>query len=740
MNPTHRVIFVSLLACASVLHAQAPEPSARPTFQLSVSYVDVDVTVTDAEGKFVPGLTRDDFDLLEDGKPQKIETFSFVELPIERPSRFALAGRPIPTDVRSNRDVASGRVYVILLDDLDVTPMRTAQVRKSAREFIEQHFGPHDIAAVVGTSGRKEVAQEFTSDSARLLAAVDRFVGQHLESAEVQRIDDYYEAQLLSGLDQQTTSSNGDQQTVQNPITRNQSFDPSDLERGQRAVGVMKTLQSLAEYLDGVRGRRKALLWFSEGVDYPMAEVFDSHSGTEITRATEDAINAAAHANVNFFAIDPRGLMGMTTDLIDRMTRAGAPDYAGADLTKPVGTPYSGTQALIDEMRLTQDNLRTLTEETGGFTATDTNSFKDAFDRIVQANSRYYLLGYTAPSHPRDGRFHHIEVRLKRPGLKATARRGYPSPRGKTPEERRQEELDRRARESRTGGATDTSGELRSALNSPVQQPGLTLSVQAVPFKSTPKEASVALTVELDGSQLQFAQQPNSLFADALEVSFFALNDEGKPQRGTRMALNLAVRPDTYQRMKSLGLRVNSRTPLAPGRYQLRFGARDPLSSRIGTVFYDVTVPDFTKDPLMMTGLLLSSTSAPEVLTAQHDTVAEKLLGAPPTSRREFARNETLALTTEIYDNMPAQQARQIDVTTRLISETGRESFAARDSLGNGSSSSANWTALDYTTQIPLKDVAPGRYLLQVEAHDRGSANGGRPTAAETIVTITADK
>ena len=180
---------------------------------------------------------------------------------------------------------------------------------------------------------------------------------------------------------------------------------------------------------------------------------------------------------------------------------------------KPVGTPASGTQALLGEMRLTQDSLRTLAESTGGFAAVDTNSFDEAFSRITDANSRYYLLGYAPPVHPRNGRFHRIEVKVKRPGLQRVARRGYPSP-GQDGDERKQDALERWARDRRTGGSNDTSTELRAALNSAVQQPGLTLSVQAVPFKGTAKEASVALTVELDGAALELAPQANGLFAD----------------------------------------------------------------------------------------------------------------------------------------------------------------------------------------------------------------------------------
>ncbi len=326
--------------------------------------------------------------------------------------------------MRSNRDVESGRVYIIVLDDLNVAPLRTNIVRRHAREFIEQRFGPRDLAAVVVTSGRKDAAQEFTSDPALLLRAVDSFFGQRLVSAEMQRIENYYTNQLSSSDPDLSAGMNS-----LDPIVRNQSFDPSNLERGQRAVGVLNTLESLSEYLEGVRGRRKALLWFSEGIDYPMAETFSSQSGNEIITATRNVVNAAARANVNIYALDPRGLIGMTTDFVENM-RAGAPDRMGTDPTRPVGTPFSGTQALIGEMRLTQDSLRTLSEGTGGFAAVDTNSFVEAYERINDANSRYYLLGYTPPQRPRDGRFHRIEVRIKRPGLTAVARRGYPSSSG----------------------------------------------------------------------------------------------------------------------------------------------------------------------------------------------------------------------------------------------------------------------------------------------------------------------
>jgi VWFA-related protein len=741
--PAAQVLAAAIVFGAAV-SGQAPSPqTARPTFRSGVNYVDVDVTVTDANGHFVSNLTRDDFEVFEDGKRQQVATFSLVDLPRDRPAPPVISGRPVREDVRSNQDAASGRVYIIVLDDLDVNPLRSALVRRSARDFITRYLGPHDLAAVVSTSGRKESSQEFTSDPALLLRAVDAFVGFRLPSAEVQRIDDYYTSQALAGLDQRTQTGKAPEEetVIPNLLTRIQDFDPSNLERGQRATGVLDTLRSLAEYLEGVPGRRKALLWFSEGIDYPMAETFSSPSGNEIIDATREAIRSAALANVNFYALDPRGLIGMTTDFID-MTKAGAPDTMGIDPNKPIGSPFSGTQALLNEMNLTQSSLEVLAEGTGGFAAVNINSFNSAFDRIVEANSRYYLLGYVPPNHARDGRFHRIEVRVTKPGVTVTSRRGYPSPGArKTATERRQDGLERWVTKNRTGGAGDTSPVLLAALNSPVQQSGLGLSMHAVPFRGSstkdPKEASVLLTVELAGAGLEFEPSANGLVADTVELSFFALNDQGRAQKGTRSAVNLAVLPATATRLKTSGVRVNARMTAAPGRYQLRVGGAESSRGNVGTVFYDVDVPDFTRAPLMMTGLLLSSTQAVQVLTAQRDTRIDAMLGAPPSVRRTFTSAETLAVLTELYDNAASTTARRIQIRLGLQDESGRDVYASEEQIANGVGAGSQWSRLPFQASIPLARVAPGRYVLYVEA--ASTADVTVRARAESAITITRD-
>ncbi|MCU0255937.1 MAG: VWA domain-containing protein, partial [Vicinamibacterales bacterium] len=145
-----------------------PTPGMPPvTFRVEVDYVEVDAIVTDRNGRFVRDLTLDDFQVFEDGKPQKLELFSLVDIPVERVDRVVPDRPPVEPDVRFN-DRFEGRMFVIVLDDLHTHPLRSPLVRRAARQFVERHLAANDLAAVVHTGGGTDAGQEFTS-SKRLL-------------------------------------------------------------------------------------------------------------------------------------------------------------------------------------------------------------------------------------------------------------------------------------------------------------------------------------------------------------------------------------------------------------------------------------------------------------------------------------------------------------------------------------------------------------------------------------------
>jgi VWFA-related protein len=176
--------------------AAPPQPPASPqqqpplTFKVEVNYVEIDAIVTDASGNLVQGLTKEDFQVFENGKPQTLSVFSQVAIPVERADAPLFAPSPIEPDVRSNRREFDGRVFVLVLDDIQTHFARSVRVKAAAKHFIERYMGANDLAAVVTTGGAKGGTQEFTTSRRMLLQAVDRFMGQKNRSATLEKMDE----------------------------------------------------------------------------------------------------------------------------------------------------------------------------------------------------------------------------------------------------------------------------------------------------------------------------------------------------------------------------------------------------------------------------------------------------------------------------------------------------------------------------------------------------------------------
>ena len=223
---------------------------------------------------------------------------------------------------------------------------------------------------------------------------------------------------------------------------------------------------------------------------------------------------------------------------------------------------------------------------------------------------------------------------MKRPGLRVSARKGYVSPRALSAEDRLKQERERERGRGRAG-TTETSTELRDMLTQPLQRNGLTMTVQAAPFKGASRQASVALAVEVDAARLHFTEQPNKTFADGMELSIFALDERGRQHGGTFYQFNLTLRPETFERVRGSVVRLNPRIALPAGRYQLRVGVRETGAGEMGSVFYDLNVPDYQARGIAMSGLLLTDQAARTQFTPQLDEdLPAGTLPSPATSRR----------------------------------------------------------------------------------------------------------
>lgn len=693
---TKRLLLSSAAAIALAvqgLNAQGqPQAPQQPpiTFRAEVNYVEVDARVLDREGKFIAGLEASDFQIFEDGKPQKVTAFSMVNIPLERVERPLFASKPVERDVRNNLEAADGRIYVIVLDDLHTAPLRSQRIKLAARQFIERYVGANDMAAVVHTSGLTSGGQEFTTSQARLLRAVDKFMGRKLRSSTQNMIDDV-------------------NRRAGSPMAGDPAADMDDKERGFQARNTLDSIRSLANYLGNIRGRRKAVVMFGEGIDYNINEIFSDQitEAQTVIDATREMIAAATRANVAIYTVDPRGLGAEFEDLAAIQS---FPDDTSSGL---------GMSSIFNEVRLGQDSLRVMADETGGFAVVNRNDFATAFQRIVDDNSAYYVMGYYSTNDRRDGRFRKIEVKLpNKPGYVIRSRKGYVAPRGRAPE-------------TKAAAKDGPTPELRDAMESPLPLAGLPLSVTASVFKGPSAkgttQGSVVISTLVNGSTLPLAEG-EGMFKNDLEIVGIATDEKGKSFSTNRNTVNLNMKPDTAKRVTATGFRVINALDLAPGRYSLRVAVRESNTRKAGSVMFDVEVPDFGKEKLAMSDIALTSALSGIAPTIRPKDPLEKLLPGPLTTYREFSTADEIALFTEIYDNVT--QPHKVEINASVKAEGGTSVFSTREERDSADLKGAAG-GFGFEARIPLKSLAPGLYVLRVDATMRID---DRPTTAKEII------
>ena len=339
--------------------------------------------------------------------------------------------------------------------------------------------------------------------------------------------------------------------STQGPIA-----DPLDAERGFNARRALELVRNVAGWMTDIHGRRKALVLFSEGIDYDIYDVFNNRSAGSVMQEAQDAIGAAQRAGVSIYAVDPRGL-----------TLGGDETLASASVASDPQIREISPGAFGRELLLSQESLIAMAEETGGFAAVRTNDIAAALARIARENSTYYLLGYHSDSTRSPGRFRKIEVRVRKPGLRVRARRGYVP-------------ADPKAAKAREAAATGgTSPALRAAMSSPVPVGDVALRLFAAPFKGTGRNGSVLVALEIDGPSLAFDAR-DGLFNGRIEVSIAAADSQGRVRDSHLQAFNLKLNPDLHKTVTNQGgIRILSRLDLPPAalsdpRRRLRLGWR----------------------------------------------------------------------------------------------------------------------------------------------------------------------
>ena len=312
---------LGLLVATAIAGVQSPaQPPAPPqgasppppevTFRVEVNYVEEDVRVIDRDGNFVRGLSREDFALTEDGKPQTLSTFGMVDIPvtpIRKPLFMGPDAMPIERDVASNEQVLDGRLYLILMDDYHVAALRSQNAKNLARRFVLEKLGPDDQAAVIPTSGSLRGSQDFTQNRRLLLDAIENFQGQKMPSATLNRVETRGRELAQQQLD---ADQNGTAPVALTPddLARKTSLKRANVQRpggadvaaAHRRMDVGDSRTPQGDYLS-------AKAWTTtSGTSPDDPSVFKFNTFNAIQQETVDTIQAASRSNVQIYPVTAR--------------------------------------------------------------------------------------------------------------------------------------------------------------------------------------------------------------------------------------------------------------------------------------------------------------------------------------------------------------------------------------------------------------------------------------------------
>jgi VWFA-related protein len=581
------IAVVSLLTCLPFALAQTNEqPTA--TFHSGVDLVLVPTIVRDNGGNHVPGLTKDDFSIMENGKPQPITVFEEVSagdkvtLPRVRKGEV--------TNVVS-AGAAPTRVTILLLDMLNTPFADQAYARDQLLKYLVKNLDAREPTTLLGLKRNGLIVlHDFTTDSRALIAAVNAATGSHPLDANPQSS---YAADVLPQLIMQ--GNNDPNLSANDPLVR-QAAD--ELERIQQfrtgpdaqfanyqreglVSATLTAFQQIAQAFAGIPGR-KSLIWstggipfnvtssgtftpfqiFSEGV---MLRRMDS-KGNLGTMADNDSTLADREvslfapywertmqmlndANVSVYPVDARGLEVL---------------FTGADRSTFNAAVNRDTRLEKAESRAALDSFATMT---GGKAFLNRNDLATGFKAAAEDNTSYYMLGFTRKESK--GGWKKIDVKVSRPGLQVRARHGYMGISAKT--------------DPKTIQQIDLAVATKSPLN-------FTAIPLYVAFKPPSGERSgtkrkVGYSLWMPGSAL-----PND---GKLQFVIMAIatkkNGDKVDQRGEN--LSSTISPDVMARIRKEGMSYEGSLELPPGDYDVRVIVRDNRTSDVGSVHTNVSVP-----------------------------------------------------------------------------------------------------------------------------------------------------
>jgi VWFA-related protein len=726
---------VATLVSVLLVLGAAPLVSAQATLPpVQTEAVELDVVVTDKEGKLVKSLTRDDFELREDGKPQRLTQFHLTERssagprgPEASPSGPPPADRPAAAGAGAAGATGEGRHVVLLVDDLHIAPGNLQYTKQALARFVDEFAAPEDDVALITTGssggypqltrdrgvikeaiGRLDVRQasvaparssQMTPAQAEMILRGDNAAIRLAARTMMEEPGSVY-AGTLGGPQGALAASGGG---VSAGIDPSEAAPAAEAKRQARGILLEAlrfsavTLERLDDVVRGLAGLhgRKICLMVSDGFLVGLG------TSEELTRDLRGVIDAATRSGTVVYTLDTRGL-------VSTVTEAGT----GPTTSQP---GLSDTVQRQSELLL-RTTLKGVADDTGGFLISGTNDLAGGLRRMLGDNDAYYLMGYEPTNTKHDGKFRKIEVRLPRHAdLVVRTRKGYLAPDDR--KEARKVEPTVASRTVPSASAPFALGEeeVRAVLSAPPPPNGIKVRMTADYLDLPPAGPQTAVRAQVDLSGLKWQEVAGRQQAalDLIGGVFDATgNPVGKPF-GRHTDLDLS--PAEYKRVSEAGLQFQQQLALGPGRYEIRLYAREAKVGQLGGTSQWVDIPNLADKKLAMSSIFLSAAApvanAPSTGAGENETLLDVQ------TLRRFKRDQALFFQLYVYNPVLDDKGAN-DVVYQAQIWTGGKTVAASKAQP-AAFGKKNDAPLPETNGLPLEGLPPGAYELRVVVVDR---------------------
>ncbi len=567
----------------------ASTPDSGVTMQVYSRETVVDVTVTDAKGDPVRGLKASDFTIEEDGKPQPIR--GFQEYGKDTPPAVRVPP-PLPPNVYTNLQPAptTSAVNILLLDALNTQSADQVFMKQESIRYLKA-MPKGTRVAVLGLSTRLRILQGFTSDPAVLIAVVDSKKNRALPSPFASDDAGDTIGSLMDVVDDGTAAALAEFQNEQ-----------STFQADMRNRMTLEALNQIAAYVAGIKGR-KNLIWFTAGMPlniFPSGGTQDLQGMTDYAKDLRKTTDLLTAAEVAVYPVDARGLFNDPANSAVNGAKGLSPKNAGGKGAAAANAQMAFLQKTGQELL----SMEAVAEATGGVAYYNTNDLKTAVSKAIENGSNYYTISYVPPSLAYDGRYHSINVKVDKPGVKLAYRKGY--------------NADDIANNAIAPGLTlaTTAPEpygnnMQASMGRGVPTSSqLLFDVRVEPTTTAPKPTDPPVMGVLDeklkgkplvrydfqyifpARQITFTDGPGGSHKGSVEFDVAAYDVYGKLITSLSQTIPLPLTADQYERM------VKSQTPfqffqqldLPPGEMFLRVGVLDGVSDKVGTLEIPLTV------------------------------------------------------------------------------------------------------------------------------------------------------